>query len=200
MKNVNAANVAVVNNSNSLLNKHVFRKMDTQTIYTTFNEELYFFILKKVRDKSSANDIFQNTFLKIHDNLSALKDDKKARSWIFQIARNEIANYFNKESKYVEQLGPIKEDGFQNYQHVCCFDKFINDLPRIYKETIEHVYIKGEKQKDAAKSLNISLENVKARIGRAKALLAKKFNECCKYEFDKDGRLIGESNCSICED
>src|SRR5690554_924156 len=157
--------------------------MKTQTIYNTFNEELYFFILKKVKDKDSTKDIFQNTFLKIHDNLSALQNDKKARSWIFQIARNEIANYFNTETKYVEQFRPIRDESFQKYQQVCCFDKFINDLPKIYKETIELVYIKGKKQKEAAKILDITLENVKARIRRAKNILAKRFNECCKYEF-----------------
>jgi RNA polymerase sigma-70 factor (ECF subfamily) len=95
-------------------------------------------------------------------------------------------------------LGANKEISSENYEHICCFDKFINDLPEIYKQVIELIYIKGQKQKDVAKELEISLENVKARIKRAKDILKKKFNECCKYEFDKNGKLIGESNCSIC--
>lgn len=173
--------------------------METQAIYNSFNEELYFFILKKVKSKSSANDIFQNTFLKIHDNLSTLKDENKAKSWIFQIARNEIVNYIKKESIYVEQRGSIVEESFSKYQDVCCFDKFINELPKIYKETVELVYIEGKKQKEVASTLNISLENVKARIKRAKSILAKRFNECCKYKFNDNGQLIGESNCSTCE-
>lgn len=60
------------------------------------------------------------------------------------------------------------------------------------------VYIKGLKQKDVAIELNISLENTKARIRRAKDILKQKFKECCKYEFDKAGKLTGESNCSVC--
>ena len=36
--------------------------MNTQDIWDNFNEELYFFILKKVNSKHVANDIFQNSF------------------------------------------------------------------------------------------------------------------------------------------
>jgi len=173
--------------------------METQKIWSDFNDELYFFILKSVKNKDVTNDIFQNTFLKIHKNLSKLKNEEKVKSWVFQIARNEIVNYFNNESFYVEELTINKEIPSQKYKHICCFDKFINDLPEIYRQVIEMIYIKGQKQKDVAKELEISLENVKARIKRAKDILKKKFNECCKYEFDKNGKLIGESNCPICK-
>lgn len=173
--------------------------METQNIWNNFNEELYFFILKKVKNKTAANDIFQNTFLKIHKNLPQLKAEEKARAWIFQIARNEITNYFHKESLYVKQTHTNIQAPVQEYQHICCFDKFINDLPEIYKEVIELVYIEGKKQKEAAESLEISIENVKIRLKRAKVILKKKFNECCKYELDKNGNLIGESNCAICK-
>ncbi|MFN2262209.1 MAG: sigma-70 family RNA polymerase sigma factor, partial [Psychroflexus sp.] len=136
--------------------------------------------------------------LKIHKNLSKLEKEEKVKAWIFQIARNEIVNHFNRESMYVEKLETDKEIPLQNYQHICCFDKFINNLPKIYRQVIELIYIKGLKQKDVAKELEISLENVKARIKRAKDILKNKLNECCKYEFDKNGKLIGESNCAIC--
>ncbi len=172
--------------------------METQKIWSDFNDELYFFILKKVKNRDAANDVFQNTFLKIHKNLSQLKKEEKVRAWIFQIARNEIATHFNEESIYVENLN--KEISLPEYQHICCFDKFIDDLPEIYRQAIELIYIKGQKQKDVAKELEISLENVKARIKRAKDILKERFNECCKYKFDKNGKLIGESNCSICKE
>lgn len=172
--------------------------METLQIWDSFNEELYFFILKRVKDKDVANDIFQDTFLKIHNNLSNLKSKEKARAWVFQIARNEIFNYFNKESVYVDNLDASIEIPSQKYEHICCFDNFIDELPEIYRQVIELMYIEGKKQKDVATQLEISLENVKARIKRAKDILKKQFNECCKYEIDKNGKLIGESNCSKC--
>ncbi|MEM9986865.1 MAG: sigma-70 family RNA polymerase sigma factor [Bacteroidota bacterium] len=172
--------------------------METQEIWNDFNEELYFFILKKVKDKHVANDIFQNTFLKIHKNLSQLQQKEKVKAWVFQISRNEISNYFRAESTYVEPSDASQEALLQEYQFVCCFDRLINELPEMYREVIEMVYLKGHKQKEAARELGISLENTKARIRRAKDMLKEKFRACCKYEFDKKGKLVGESNCSVC--
>ncbi len=88
--------------------------METQKIWDNFNDELYFFILKKVKNKDVTNDIFQNTFLKIHKNLSSLKKEEKVRAWIFKIARNEIFNHFNKESIYEGKLDTNKEIPFQS--------------------------------------------------------------------------------------
>lgn len=173
--------------------------METEKIWKQFNEELYFFILKKVKNESAANDIFQNTFLKIHQNLNQLKEKEKLKAWVFQISRNEINNYFKRESVYLAEADEPTETVAEKYQNICCFDKFINNLPNIYKEPVELVYIKGKKQQEAAEILNISLANVKARIRRAKDILKKNFNECCKYKFDKNGSLIGEPDCSVCK-
>ncbi|MBK5214756.1 MAG: sigma-70 family RNA polymerase sigma factor [Flavobacteriaceae bacterium] len=174
--------------------------METVKLWKQFNEELYFFILKKVKNESATSDIFQNTFLKIHKNLNQLKEEEKVKAWVFQIARNEIANYFKQESVYIASVNDESESLSEKYQNICCFDKFINDLPDIYREPIELVYIKGKKQQQVAEILAISLPNVKARIRRAKDILKKNFNECCKFDFDKNGSLIGEPNCSKCKE
>jgi len=176
----------------------LFLNMETQKIWKQFNEELYFFILKKVKNKTTTNDIFQNAFLKIHKNRHQLKDEEKVKAWVFQIARNEIANFFKQESIYVATAIEAKQTVGDTYQHICCFDKFINDLPVLYKEPIELVYLKGKKQNEVSEILDISLANVKVRIKRAKDILKKNFNECCKYEIDKNGNLIGEPNCAKC--
>jgi RNA polymerase sigma-70 factor (ECF subfamily) len=172
--------------------------METQTIWHNYNSEMYFFILKKVKDKNAADDILQNTFLKIHKSLPQLKDSSRVRAWVFQIARNEIINYFTYNPLHL-QTADDRQDISDRYQPVCCFNKFINELPDKYKQVIELVYFKGEKQKDAAAALEISLENVKARIKRAKDMLRKSLADCCKYQFDKRGNLTGEPNCRVCE-
>lgn len=171
--------------------------MSTQEIWQEYNQEIYFFILKKVQNKAAANDILQNTFLKIHGHLLQLQDQDKLKAWIFQITRNEITNHFNLESRYVEEVNP--GEGLPGeYENICCFDNFINELPEIYKEPIELVYLQGKKQKETSELLEISLANVKARIRRGKAILQKKFNECCNYQFDKNGKLTGQPNCPRC--
>ncbi|MFK7900722.1 MAG: sigma-70 family RNA polymerase sigma factor [Cyclobacteriaceae bacterium] len=170
----------------------------TQEVWYTLNGELFLFILKRVKDKDSAGDVFQNTFLKIHKNLSKLKKKEKVRAWAFQIARNEINNHFNKSPLPSREQDIPNEVIEETYQHICCFDKFILELPETQRNVIELVYINGKKQREAAKTLKISLENVKTRISRAKETLKTKFNKCCGYQFDRSGKLVGESNCSTC--
>jgi RNA polymerase sigma-70 factor, ECF subfamily len=171
----------------------------TQKIWEDHKDELYFFILKRVKEPGAAGDILQNTFLKIHKNLDRLKEPAKTRAWVFSIARNEIANFFNKESIYTGKIDSNDDPGIDTYEEICCFERFINELPEIYKKAIDLVYIQGKKQQEAADKLEVSLANLKARIRRAKDLLKKNFNECCKYELDKNGDLVGEANCAKCE-
>lgn len=172
--------------------------MTTEDIWNRYSDSIYFFILKRVKDKSSANDVFQNAFLKIHNHLHQVKEPEKVRSWVFQIVRNEISNYFKQSSQYITELNQVRDE--EKYQEICCFDRFINELPDTYKEAIELVYVDGKKQEEASKILDISLANLKARVRRGKDILKKNFNSCCKYQFDSHGKLTGESDCNYCHD
>ncbi|MEM6516737.1 MAG: sigma-70 family RNA polymerase sigma factor [Bacteroidota bacterium] len=172
--------------------------MKTIEVWNNFNDELYFFILKKVKDKNVANDIFQNTFLKIHTNVSKLKDEKKVRSWIYQIARNETVNYLNNQLRYINEIKTDTANALTDFSNICCFDKLIDELPKMYKDVIEMAFVKGIKQKDIAEKLGISLENVKVRVGRGKELLKTKFRECCNYQLDSNNKLTGDPDCAAC--
>ena len=116
-----------------------------------------------------SNEVLQNAFLKIHLNLNTLKDIKKIRPWLLQILRNEIALFFKNKAKEkrLDGWSPVDDSDVE----LCCFNRFIENLPEHYREPVEWVYIKGKKQKEAAGELGISLPNVKARLYRAKEIL-----------------------------
>ena len=174
--------------------------MNSNEIYQKYGQEMYFFILKNVKNKNITNDIFQSSFLKIHKNIHQLKDEQKSRAWVFQICRNEVANYFNKELTHSNSNTttlPL-HDIHEVYGDICCLDRFIDDLPQTHKEVIVLTYIEGKKQVEVAEILKISIANVKARIRRSKAMLKKRFLECCKYEINKKGKLIGAPDCRTC--
>lgn len=172
--------------------------MKTQEIWQSLGDEIYFFILKKVKSKNVTNDIFQNTFLKIHDKLDQLKEPEKLRAWVFQIARNEIFNHIKHEinhSKKTNNDGLLVSD---KDQIICCLDTFIDGLPQTYRRVVKLVYQNGKKQYEVADELEISIANVKARLRRAKTMLKKQLHECCKYEYNKKGKLVGSPDCLKC--
>ncbi|MBU3821079.1 sigma-70 family RNA polymerase sigma factor [Flavobacteriaceae bacterium XHP0103] len=172
--------------------------MEKEQLWNVFEDEVYFFILKKVRNSEAAKDILQTVFLKVHYYHETLKDAQKLRPWVFQIARNEIANYYKHETRYVEIQNEEKQGFVEAYEDVCCLSFFMNNLPSPYKEAINLVYVEGMKQHEAAEDLGISLANVKARVRRGKMMLVKKLKECCQYEIDENGKLIGEADCPRC--
>ncbi|MCP4630257.1 MAG: hypothetical protein GY850_43115 [bacterium] len=59
-------------------------KHKTEAIWTKFSPQLKHFILRRVSDKSVADDILQEVFKKIHSHIGTLKDDMKVEPWIYQ--------------------------------------------------------------------------------------------------------------------
>ncbi|WP_186758560.1 sigma-70 family RNA polymerase sigma factor [Echinicola salinicaeni] len=170
----------------------------SRAIVEKYGEQLYFFILKKVKNKDISNDVFQNTILKIHTHIDQVKKPEKIKSWIFQIARNETMDHFRERSLLSEEHISNLSNTQGSSEKFCCFDRFIEELPENYRVCIEKVYLEGMKQQEAALHLGMSLANLKARVRRAKNILKQRFRECCKYSLDDRGMLVGEPDCSYC--
>ena len=51
-------------------------KQKTQELWTKFSENLHWFILKKVKNEDLADDLLQETFIRIHSNIDSLRDDQ----------------------------------------------------------------------------------------------------------------------------
>src|SRR5216683_1532991 len=76
--------------------------MTTERIWEEFHPRLKQFILKRIPDQQNAEDILQEVFLKIHTRIDTLRDEEKLQSWIYQIARNAIADYYREQKATVE--------------------------------------------------------------------------------------------------
>lgn len=177
-------------------------KTDTQQIWDSLKEPLFYFILKRVKNDNTAKDILQEVFIKIHLNLNQLKNESKVKAWAFQITRNQVAEYFRKENKLVE-LSKLDEEYLtrdSEYSEIdfCCFEKLINELPEKYSKVLTLISVEGKKQNDVASILHLSLANVKSRVRRAKEMLKQKFVECCQFSLNDKGLLVGEQNCQRC--
>ena len=62
--------------------------------------------------------------------------------------------------------------------------------------------IKGMKQTEIAKKLNISISGAKSRVQRGRNLLKQGFIDCCDYKLNTEGQLVGEhknkKDCKVC--
>ena len=81
-----------------LLNPHsqeiAFKKLVQQ-----FQKPLYYHIRNIVLNHDDADDVLQNTFIKVFQNLDKFKGESKLFSWIYRIATNESISFLNNKSK-----------------------------------------------------------------------------------------------------
>ena len=71
-----------------------FRKLISE-----YKERLYWHIRKIVLSHDDADDVLQNTFIKVYKNIGNFKSESKLYSWIYRIATNEAITFINKRAK-----------------------------------------------------------------------------------------------------
>lgn len=181
--------------------------MTTEKLWETFHIGLKHFILQRVPDEQSAEDVLQETFLKIHMHIQTLRDEEKLQSWMYQVARNAIADYYRQQKATVALLEalpipdePVVEDEVIQ-DLIPSVKAMVESLPASYREALILTEYEGLSQRELAQRLGLSFSGAKSRVQRAREKLRKMLLDCCHFEFDRLGKIIDyEPNCQCCTD
>lgn len=80
-----------------------------------YQERLYWHIRKMVYHHDDADDVLQNTFVKIFRHIDSFKGDSKLYSWMYRIATNEAISFLNQKAKMQNiTLEEVKEQALNN--------------------------------------------------------------------------------------
>ena len=79
-------------------------------LMSLYKERLYWHIRKIVLIHDDADDILQNTFIKIFNNISKFKGNSKLYSWMYRIATNESLTHLKKKAS----LNKVDSETLQN--------------------------------------------------------------------------------------
>ncbi|MFA7382117.1 MAG: RNA polymerase sigma factor SigZ [Desulfurivibrionaceae bacterium] len=166
----------------------------SEKVWQEYHSRLRGFVKSRIADDAATDDVLQNVFLKMHTGLASLKDETKLASWLYQIARNAIIDYFRSQKPTVELPDQLSHPETDSSEKVIqklseCLQPMIQLLPESYRETIILSEVKGLTQKKVAKAQGTSLSGAKSRVQRGRALLKNMLIECCRLEFDHSGRL-----------
>lgn len=178
--------------------------MTTNQVWTKYNLDLKRFIISKVKNDTIADDILQDTFIKIHTKLHTLKDTSKLKPWCFTVARNSILDYWKSKNRTFEVANFEEEAHIEQQKHTeqDCLRGILINLPKKYRTPLFLADIKGLKQQEVATQLNQTLPTTKSQIQRARKLIAKGFMDCCGFVLNDDGNLVGEikdrEDCKVC--
>lgn len=175
----------------------------TQDIWKQFNQQLLGFIKSRVNHSENAEDILQEVFIKIHQHNKSIKNIEKMPSWIYQITRNSIIDFYRKKrviygDSEEEQLLLPEEIDHVNLEFTQCLKPFILELPDKYKDILLKTTYEKMSQKDYAMINRISYSAAKSRLQRARIVLHNTFIECCTIQSDIYGNIIS-SNSENCD-
>src|SRR5437763_7407481 len=112
----------------------MFMITTTEKVWYEFNAQLKFFILKRIPDEQSAEDILQDVFLKIHTHIDTLRNEQKLQGWIYQVTRNAIHDYYrsyNATSQLPETLDVAEDLPDENLvaELAPCIKEMVASLP-----------------------------------------------------------------------
>ena len=161
--------------------------MTTQQIWKKYHQDVKQFILSKIKNEDIANDVLQETFIKIHTKIDSLKDQDKLKSWIIMIARNTVLDYFkqNKNTYVFFDTDSFFEEENEVHDEKDCLHGIIKRLHKKYREPLFLSDIKGIKQADIANQLKSQLSTTKSRIQRARKQITQGYIECCDFKINQ---------------
>lgn len=73
------------------------RNMALHLIIKKYEKKLYWHIRKILIDHDDADDVLQNTFIKVWENLTTFREDAKLYTWLYRIATNEALAFLKKK-------------------------------------------------------------------------------------------------------
>lgn len=164
-----------------------------EQIWEEHQHKLKAFIKSRISNSCEADDLLQQVFLKIKTKNQTLKNPDKALSWIYQVTRNAVVDYYRTHRKTEElpdNLPELKKEENTWALISQCVRPFIEKLPPLYRDVLILSEIEGLNQNQVAKKLKIPLATAKARIQRGKVKLKKEFDDCCIFECGPRGAQI----------
>ena len=146
-------------------------------IVEEYKERLYWHIRKIVLIHDDADDVLQNTFIKVWRYLENFKGDSKIYTWLFRIATNESITFINKNKKKAEDSFEVYEQYLSNtLQSDEYFDgdeaqlllqKAVLSLPEKQRIVFNMKYFDEIKYKNISEILDVSVGSLKASYHHA---------------------------------
>ena len=154
-----------------LLRNPQTRRRGFDTMVRLYSEPLYWKIRHIVLTHEDADDILQNTFLKVWANIDSFENRSKLSTWIYRIAINESLDFLrrkrNETRLYSTDMEHVSErltadEWFDGDLTQARLQKSITKLPNAQRLIFTLRYFNEMKYKDIAEALNRSEGAVKA--------------------------------------
>jgi RNA polymerase sigma-70 factor (ECF subfamily) len=156
-------------------------------VHAAFNTRLFTFLTRLARSRDVAEDLLEETWLRLVTQAGRLRPDTSLGPWLFTVARNLHVSYCRSRALEHSHLGgmiglwptvpgrsPFEETAASEFERR--IEAALASLPATYREVLLLVAVEGLRPSDAAAVCGISPEALRQRLSRARALLAQRLD------------------------
>lgn len=149
------------------------------------------FLNRQVRNPLVAEDLLQQTFLKILERAGDLREDEKLTAWFYRILKNTLIDYYRSSSSDKRKQEALLQEtslNLKNSQGIpeelrngfCqCIIALLPTLKTDYAELIRRIDLEEEKISEVAKDLKITSTHLSVRLHRARHALRLSLEKSC---------------------
>jgi RNA polymerase sigma-70 factor (ECF subfamily) len=154
-------------------------------VYAAYNARLFAFLARLARSRETAEDLLEETWLRLVSHAERLRADTQLGAWLFTVARNLYVSYCR--SRMLEDAHAPDAIGlWPSGHHSSPFEETaghelgrrleaaLAELPLAYREALLLVAIEGLKPAEAAQVCGVSGEAMRQRLSRGRAMLAER--------------------------
>ena len=155
-----------------------------------YEKELYGYLRRYVGDATVAEDVFQNTFLKVYEKLDQYEQGRPFRPWLYTIATHQAVDTLRRQNRRkavsLDRHGSSglesdqssladllvardesPQDAMSREEQKQALRQAVEELPELYREVLLLAYYQEMKYKDIAEVLGVPLGTVKSRLHAA---------------------------------
>lgn len=162
-----------------------------------YRQELFHFLIRFTGNRAAAEDVFQDTFLQIHQSIGTFLTDKRFKPWLFTIAANKARDHLrrNRRRAAAQLSAPIQPGGDEQFLDLMQADlplppneaarletaervrQIVDEMPDPLREVLLLAYFQQLPYKDIAEMLGIPLGTVKSRLHTAVGTFAQTWKQ-----------------------
>ena len=154
---------------------------DIETLMRQYGNDVLRTAYMYVKDIHTAEDIFQEVFIKVNHKLSTFEGNSSIKTWIIRITINTCKDHL--KSAWNRRVVPMMDyqedaiisdsdyDDVENQDTKELIKKSVLSLPAKYKDVVLCVYFQDMTISETAQALNIAEGTAKSRLSRARQKL-----------------------------
>ena len=162
-------------------------------LFNRYKKKVFNYVLRMTNNTELSEDLVQNSFLKLYENLNNIRSKSSIPFWLFKTARNEVYTYFRDNKRKPEcNVQDLNEIEFQSTMNIESEfelkemkDLLLNtlgNLPHDQKEIFIMREYGGLSYREISSVLEINIDLVKSRLYKTRQKLMKIFHSKSKSE------------------